>query len=48
TFSAGLACIKKSFSRDDLINAADQALYHAKRHGKDQIVVSQEIVSNGH
>jgi diguanylate cyclase (GGDEF)-like protein len=46
TFSAGLVCIQKSFSKDDLINAADQALYYAKKHGKDKIVTYQEIESN--
>ena len=46
TFSAGLVCIQKSFSKKDLINAADQALYHAKKLGKDQIVAYQEIESN--
>jgi diguanylate cyclase (GGDEF)-like protein len=43
TFSAGLVCIQKSFSKNDLIRAADQALYHAKKHGKNQIVVYQDI-----
>jgi len=46
TFSAGLACIQKSFSKEDLVGAADQALYHAKKHGKDQVIMYQEIVSN--
>jgi diguanylate cyclase len=45
TFSAGLACIKKSFSRDDLINAADQALYRAKKQGKDQTVIYNKLTS---
>ena len=44
-FSAGLVCVQKSFSISDLINAADQALYYAKNHGKDQIVVYKEIES---
>lgn len=43
TFSAGLVCIQKSFSKDDLISAADQALYHAKKRGKNQIVAYQDI-----
>ncbi len=45
TFSAGLACINKSFSRDDLINAADQALYRAKKQGKDQTVIYNNLKS---
>jgi diguanylate cyclase (GGDEF)-like protein len=43
TFSAGLVCVQKSFSKDDLINAADQALYYAKKHGKDQIVAYHDL-----
>jgi len=45
TFSAGLVCIRKTFSTDDLISAADQALYYAKNHGKDQIVIYENIES---
>ena len=45
TFSAGISCVQKSFSTNDLINAADQALYYAKKHGKDQSVVYEEIKS---
>jgi len=43
TFSAGLVCVQKSFSKEDLINAADQALYYAKKHGKDQIIAYHDI-----
>ena len=45
TFSAGLVCVQKSFSKEDLISAADQALYYAKNHGKDQIVEYEEVKS---
>jgi len=45
TYSAGVACIQQSFSKEDLINAADQALYYAKEHGKDQVIVYEEIVT---
>jgi len=45
TFSAGLACVQKSFSKSDLIGAADHALYYAKDHGKDQIIVYKDIES---
>jgi len=38
TFSAGLAVMRESFSKEDLINAADKALYKAKKMGKDCVV----------
>jgi diguanylate cyclase (GGDEF)-like protein len=46
TFSAGVACVQSAFSKDDLINAADQALYYAKEHGKDQIIVYEDVIGN--
>ena len=39
TFSAGIASMQNTFSREDLINAADQALYQAKKEGKDRIII---------
>jgi diguanylate cyclase len=45
TFSAGISSVSKSSSQEDLINSADQALYHAKKHGKDQVIVYDEIVN---
>jgi diguanylate cyclase len=47
TFSAGVSCVQKTFTKEDLINTADQALYYAKRHGKDQVVVYNEMVRFG-
>jgi diguanylate cyclase (GGDEF)-like protein len=47
TFSAGISCVQKSFSKSDLINAADEALYYAKKHGKDQVIVYEEIKAEG-
>ncbi len=38
TFSAGLASMRESFKKDDLINAADKALYRAKKMGKDCVM----------
>jgi diguanylate cyclase (GGDEF)-like protein len=43
-FSAGIACVNKASSKADLINAADQALYFAKQHGKDQVIVYEDII----
>jgi diguanylate cyclase (GGDEF)-like protein len=45
TFSAGISCVQKKFSKTELINTADEALYYAKKHGKDQVVVYDDIKS---
>ncbi len=42
TFSAGIACMSKDFSENDLIKAADAALYDAKNQGKDQVVIYEK------
>jgi diguanylate cyclase (GGDEF)-like protein len=47
TFSAGISCVKKSFSITDLINTAYEALYYAKKHGKDQVIIYEDIKSKG-
>jgi diguanylate cyclase (GGDEF)-like protein len=40
TMSLGVACFKEEFSSvDDIITAADEALYKAKEKGRDQVVV---------
>jgi diguanylate cyclase len=43
TFSAGICCVDKSASIEDLIEKADKALYEAKEAGRDRVFVySQE------
>jgi len=44
TFSAGFSIMKKGISGSDLIEAADAALYYAKRHGKDRVVSFKETM----
>jgi diguanylate cyclase (GGDEF)-like protein len=44
TFSAGVASMSKDFSQNDLIKAADAALYDAKSQGKDQIVIYEKNI----
>lgn len=45
TFSAGFSCIRKGISGSDLVEAADAALYYAKKHGKDRIVSYKKSMS---
>jgi diguanylate cyclase (GGDEF)-like protein len=42
TFSAGIACMNQKYSKEQLIEAADKALYYAKQHGKDQVIVYED------
>jgi diguanylate cyclase (GGDEF)-like protein len=44
TISAGLACFPQhGYSHYHLTNAADKALYRAKRDGKNRIVIHSEL-----
>jgi diguanylate cyclase (GGDEF)-like protein len=43
TFSAGLATMQQSFTKEKLIAAADQALYKAKKEGKDCVIDFSEL-----
>ena len=40
TFSGGIAAHLPGESLEELINRADQALYEAKRVGKDRVIVA--------
>jgi diguanylate cyclase (GGDEF)-like protein len=39
TISIGAACLGATMTRDELIAAADEALYKAKRDGRDRVVI---------
>jgi diguanylate cyclase (GGDEF)-like protein len=43
TFSAGMATMRNSFTKEKLVAAADQALYEAKKTGKDRVVDFDEL-----
>lgn len=44
TFSAGLVAMRDTFKKEELIAAADKALYHAKKTGKDQVIDYDELI----
>ena len=41
TFSAGVALLKESEDKEDLIGRADKAMYHAKKTGKNRVVAAE-------
>ncbi|PSJ16630.1 GGDEF domain-containing protein [Nitrosomonas supralitoralis] len=45
TFSAGVAQYRPEESQQSLFKRTDEALFHAKRNGKNQIVAAKETVS---
>jgi len=47
TFSAGVAQYQSGESQESLFKRADEALYFAKRNGKNQIVAAEEAVMAG-
>jgi len=44
TFSAGICCVEKSHSIQDLIDKADKTLYEAKNAGRDRVFVYSKKV----
>lgn len=44
TFSAGVTLYIPGERRDDAIDRADHAMYHAKKSGKNQVVVAEELL----
>ncbi|STY31304.1 regulatory protein (GGDEF domain) [Legionella wadsworthii] len=47
TFSAGIVQKKEDSDINTLVNQADKALYEAKRLGRNQVVISEEINKSG-
>lgn len=47
TISVGLALIRENEKPDESINRADQALYFAKNHGRNQVCVYEKLVEEG-
>lgn len=45
TISMGLACYKPDDTQDSILSRADQALYHAKKTGRNRIATETELLS---
>jgi len=48
TISAGIAELKVADTKDSLLNRADQALYHAKKSGRNQVSTHYDATSTPH
>ena len=47
TISIGFVCMDKAYVSSSIVGRADQALYYAKQHGRNQVCFYEELVAEG-